>query len=109
MSGLKADFETVEGQFSTPKELNKIDTIARLDILSDWKHDLLKAIDEAHVECFIDMIKPDYNTKISFEQAYDVQLKVLEELDIDLPDPSSLPAFKAAFKLVAEEYVSTKH
>ncbi len=109
ISGLKADLDTVEGQFTVPKELNKLDTIARLDILSDWKADMLNALDKAHIDCFVDMIKPNYRPTITFEHAYQVQMNVLNELDIDPPDESIKPAFEAAFNEVAKTYVSTKH
>lgn len=109
ISGLKADLETVEGQFTIPKELSKLDTVARLDILSDWTADMLNALDKAHVECFVDLFKPNCRPGISFEQAYQVHMNALEKLDIDSPDDSVKDLCHIAFNDLVKESASTKH
>lgn len=109
VSGLKADLDTVEGQFTIPKELSKLDTVARLDILSDWTADILNALDKAHVECFIDLFKPNYQPGITFEKAYQVHMGILDKLDIDAPDESVKDLCHVAFNALVKELNNTKH
>lgn len=109
ISGLKADLDAVEGQFTIPKELSKLDTIARLDILSDWTADILNALDKVHVECFIELFKPNIQPGITFEKAYQVHMCVLEKLDIEAPDESVKDLCHIAFNDLMKMEANTKH
>jgi hypothetical protein len=83
--GLSADFDCGEGQFTVPKELDAIDTVARVDIISDWLVQVQDAHRKALGECFIDIAVKQFKNA-TFQQCYAGWENAADGLDFVLPE-----------------------
>lgn len=85
VSGLMMDAENAEGAIKFPRAFHSLESIAALDVLSDWMFDLREMQAHCHKMCFMDLIAPGYSKESSFEDAYSAYLSTLVQLDLDPP------------------------